>query len=188
MPEYEQLKQGHLGGYVIGGDPATYYPDLWTWASRRYEARSVLDLGCGEGHSLRFFRDRLGCEVLGLEGIPQKDPDVRQIDFSTSYYSPDRTFDLLWCCEFLEHLEERHLPNIVPSIQSCRVALATHAFPGQDGHHHVNCRDPEYWRGFFAAIGFREDPDETSLTREQARRCPYPNPHYGRSGMVFRRS
>ena len=71
-------QEGHLGGYVmsrhpdsvkrgwVNGDPATWFPGLWSWASETLGVDSVLDVGCGEGHSTKFFAG-LGCRVLGVD-------------------------------------------------------------------------------------------------------------------------
>ncbi len=79
--------EGHLGGYVRAsrkpapsglridhGDPATWSPKLWRWAVDRLKLESVLDIGCGEGHCARFFRD-LGCDVMGIDGSKQAKRD-----------------------------------------------------------------------------------------------------------------
>ncbi len=185
----------HLGGYIRGGDPSTYFPHLWTWLCKGDDhspsprVRSVLDIGCGEGHSLRFFRD-LGCEVLGVDGIAQSDPDIEQHDFAKgAWYPPrDKKFDLVWCCEFLEHVEEKYATNYSTALQAGRIILATHAFPGQGGHHHVNLRNQEYWEGFFAAIGFQLDDELTFRARSYASKDLSPWNHFLRGGMAFRRS
>lgn len=181
---------GHLGGYVQGGDDATYYPDLWKWAVERYrhdDDMAVLDVGCGEGHSLKFFRDQLGCVVRGVEGLPQKDPNIILHDFTTGPLPVPFGFGLVWCCEFLEHLEERYLPNVIPCLKSAPVVMITHAFPGQGGYHHVNCRPPEYWMGFFAAFGYSFAEEDTRLSRIEAAKNTNPYNHYVRSGMIFKR-
>jgi cyclopropane fatty-acyl-phospholipid synthase-like methyltransferase len=177
----------HLGGYVAGGDEATWFPELWRWAVNELGVRSVLDIGCGEGHALRYFRE-LGCNVTGVDGVPQDDSDIVMHDYtwgSHPLFSGRNDFDLVWSCEFLEHLEERHLPSVVPDFQSAKFVMMTHAFPGQAGHHHVNCRDPEYWKGFFAGIGFTYRDDLTRLARLQAAVNESPWNHFVRSGMVF---
>jgi 16S rRNA A1518/A1519 N6-dimethyltransferase RsmA/KsgA/DIM1 with predicted DNA glycosylase/AP lyase activity len=58
--------QKHLGGYIIGGDSNTYAPEIWDWMIN-HNIKSVIDVGCGEGHSTKYFYDN-GCEVLGVEG------------------------------------------------------------------------------------------------------------------------
>ena len=60
----------HLGGSITGsgiGDPATYYPNMWTWAVNILRVETLLDVGCGQGFSLEFFKD-LGCDARGIEG------------------------------------------------------------------------------------------------------------------------
>ncbi len=106
------ITQRHLGGYVEGGDPATYYPDLWQWIVRERQVRSVLDIGCGDGRSTNFFQG-LQCRVLGIEGVAQNNPYIVQHDFVDGPYLPRDTYDLGWCCEFVEHVESRYLNNFL---------------------------------------------------------------------------
>jgi SAM-dependent methyltransferase len=175
----------HLGGYVVGGDDATWYPDLWRWLAAEFNVTSVLDIGCGEGHSLKFFRDDLGCEVAGVDGLPQTDESIIALDFTKAEFVPARDFDLAWCCEFVEHIEEKHLPNFLSCFKASRHVAMTHAAPGQGGHHHVNCRTTDYWLGVMAACGFRHLPDKTEYARRLAARNPSPWNHFARCGMIF---
>jgi hypothetical protein len=182
-----QVMHGHLGGYVQGGDPATYYPDLWKWAVERYNAQWVVDVGCGEGHSLKYFRDVLGCSVLGIEGLPQEDKDITVFDFTQGKCKLNHAADLVWCCEFLEHIEEKFLVNVAPVLAAASVVMITHAFPGQGGYHHVNCQPPEYWIGFFAALGLALDSADSQASRTEAAKNTNAYNHYTRSGMIFKR-
>lgn len=185
----DQVIQGHLGGYVPGGhgDEATYFPDLWTWlVEGPLQIKTVLDIGCGEGHSLKFFRE-LGCGVTGVDGIDQDDPDIIKWDFTTGPVDVKATYDLVWMCEFVEHVDEEYVHNILSCVQAGKIVLMTHAFPGQGGHHHVNCREAEYWKGFMTAAGFGFSQGLTDKTREVAAKNPSPWNHYFRSGLAFRR-
>jgi SAM-dependent methyltransferase len=187
------VAEGAVGGYCAGGDPATWYPALWTWLCRRYDVRSVLDVGCGEGHSARFLRG-LGCDVRGVDGSSRAidasviaDAVVRH-DFRDGPFFADRPFDMVWSCEFVEHVAARFEQNVLRTLACATTLIAlTHAFPGQPGHHHVNCRGNAYWIHRIEELGFRCAVDETRAARAVALRdCAEVN-HFARSGLLFLR-
>jgi SAM-dependent methyltransferase len=183
----EIVVSGHLGGYIAGGDPATQYPELWRWLAQWLPANSVLDVGCGDGQALGVFK-ALGCDVLGVDGIPQDSPYIVEHDFTLGPFRPGRRFDLVWSCEFVEHVEERYVPNFLETFQSGRYVFMTHAEPGQPGHHHVNCQPREYWVKKLAAIGYEYVPLLTSAARRLAQANPDPWNHFARSGLAFKRA
>lgn len=189
----EMVEAGHLGGYVAGGDPATYYPELWTWLVQGYGVQSVLDVGCGDGVAVRYFSDVLGIEAHGVDGVPQKDARISRHDYATegTFFGGARNggyADLVWSCEFVEHVEEQFVPNFLDSFRIAPLVLMTHAEPGQGGYHHVNCQMPSYWIGAMAAIGFKLDGELTDHTRQLAAWNENPWNHYRRSGLAFRRT
>ena len=182
----EVARHGHLGGYGIGGDPATYYPELWEWTVREFGIRSVVDIGCGDGQSTKFFKG-LGPRVLGIDGVPQHDPEIEHHDYSTGPLVLTQPFDLGWCCEFVEHVASDCVENFLATFRAVeKVLLLTHAFPGQDGYHHVNCQPTEYWVERVTSIGFVWDEALTNKTRELARLNQNPFNHFARSGLAFR--
>jgi SAM-dependent methyltransferase len=178
----------HLGGNIHGehGDEATWYPDLWRWLVQTRGVRSVLDLGCGDGQSTEFFAS-LGAHAVGIDGLigPDSSPLVLQHDFTTGPVTLGERYDLVWSCEFLEHLEERYRDNLAPAMQAGDLVLVTHAFPGQGGHHHVNCREPAYWANWFGLLGYELDELLTQATRALAAQNPSPWNHFVRSGLAF---
>jgi SAM-dependent methyltransferase len=194
--------EGHLGGYVRSdskpapsglrvehGDPMTWSPNLWRWAFDVLGVRSVLDVGCGEGHSARFFRD-LGCDVVAVDGSRQAKrdsliPEAHIVhDFTAGPYDPGREFDLVWSCEFVEHVEERFSPNFLDAFRaSQKYILMTYAEPGQPGWHHVNCRPAAYWAARLRDRGFLFNNDLT----QQSRSLAEPG-HYREKGLVFVRA
>lgn len=185
---FDRPPDAHLGGNIPGGDPQTFYPELWAWLVEHFSVASVLDVGCGEGHALAEFA-RLGARVCGVEGYPPNIAVLQatgvphlQHDFTTGPPRLAGTFDLCWCCEFVEHVDERYLPHILAAFSTCRYVAMTHALPGQGGHHHVNCQSDHYWIDHLEAAGFRLLPSQTMTTRER-----FPGTYWGRSGLIFMR-
>lgn len=168
------MKNGkHLGGYVPGGDSWTWFPSLWEWFVKEFNIKSVLDIGCGEGHSTKFFFD-LGCDVSGVEGSDQAINDspiankIVKHDFCDGVYIPSKKYDLVWCCEFVEHVEEKYLLNFLETFKYCKYLMITHATPGQGGYHHVNEQSVVYWLEHLKKIGFELLPEVTLLAREKS--------------------
>jgi len=197
-PEFMNTDEGHLGGYVrsrhprsiakgwSNGDPQTWFPGLWRWARETLKVESVLDVGCGEGHATGFFAG-IGCRVVGIDGSRQALRDSvipdrhRRHDFVDGPYIPDEPFDMIWSCEFVEHVEERYSHHFLATFASARkFILMTYAGPGQPGWHHVNCRPMNYWVDRIEELGFEWDEELTREAREQAGKG-----HFQRAGLVF---
>lgn len=58
-----------LGGNGRHGDIGTFCPRLWRYLVERFSIQSVLDVGCGEGHAVSFFR-YMGLIAHGIDGLP----------------------------------------------------------------------------------------------------------------------
>jgi SAM-dependent methyltransferase len=147
--EFGIENKSHLGGYIINGDDSTFAKEVWDWMIR-YGIKSVMDIGCGEGYSTKYFFDN-GLDVIGIEGgekaianSPIKNKLVCH-DFTSGAYIPSKIYDAIWCCEFVEHVEERYASNFLETFKYAKYILMTHAVPGQGGYHHVNEQKKEYW-------------------------------------------
>ncbi len=185
----------HLGGYVAAdseypnGDPLTYTPRVWAYLLTRFDVEHVVDVGCGEGHALRWFlsRPRLasatgieGCrDAFDAAGAPtQHMVRVDFVDGPAAVAVGPKT--LIWSCEFVEHVEEEFSENFLQLFAQADVVAMTHASPGQPGHHHVNCQPAHYWVEKMAERGFLLDQPATDGSRAIA-----PASHWKRSGLVF---
>ena len=170
MSNTHYVTEGHLGGYIAGGDSYTFCSRLWGQLIQDFQVKSVLDIGCAEGHAMQWFVEH-NCEVRGVEGCVTAIRDhllphlVDQHDFATGPWTGPPV-DLVWCCEVLEHIEEQYLPNLLAAMNG-RIVAVTAAPPGQEGYHHVNCRPPRYWIAKFTEIGFEYDEVITQRYKSQ---------------------
>jgi len=192
-------QEGHLGGYCraskelapIGvpiphGDPASWTPKLWAWIYEILAVRSMCDVGCGEGHAAGYFLER-NCEVIGVDGSVLAQQDSRipghhlLHDFTKGPFIPTQTFDLVWSCEFIEHVEACYESHFLATFsRSHKYVMFTYAEPGQAGWHHVNCQPEEYWIKRLADLGFLYDLDLTQKSRHETE----PG-HFKDRGLVF---
>lgn len=156
---YAIEQEPHLGGYIHGGDYHTYMNEIWDWMIDN-GVKSVIDVGCGEGYSTKYFYDH-GCKVLGIEGgINAYNNNVIKEhivlhDYTKGSYITDDTYDAIWSCEFVEHVEEKYMSNFLDTFLCADKIFMTHANIGQDGYHHVNCKPEQYWISNIENIGFK---------------------------------
>lgn len=176
----------HLGGTAIVGDPMTFVPDVWEYLIKKYPIKSVLDIGCGVGINARWFLDH-GIIAYGIEGFPDyirhsvlPEGHMKAHDYTKGPHAPDGIFDLGWSSEFVEHVEERYVPNFMATFQRCRYVCMTHATPGQGGYHHVNEQPADYWITRMQAAGFKHMEDESAWMQSTG-----PNTHYGRRTLML---
>lgn len=192
MTEGEFVTQGHLGGYYADGDPRSWYPEIWDAAIEAFDVKRVVDVGCGPGKALDFFIERLGRDgAVGVDGVEQHHSNIIEHDYSTGPYRihKDEGVDLIWSCEFVEHVAEEYVPNFLATFRAARWVMMTHAVPGQPGWHHVNCRDDAYWVETMRVAGFTLERRLTQMTRLLALATnPYPDNYYGHTGLVFERT
>jgi len=176
----------HLGGsYAQCNDANTFMPDNWEYLIKKYDIKSVVDVGTGYGWNAEWFLKR-GLNVIGIEGDPlalvgNRLPKENLIahDYTTGPFPfcdlnvhqdilrlmPKDHVSLAWCSEFVEHVEEKFIPNYVATFKCCKYLCMTHGEPGQDGCHHVNCQMTSYWIEKLFGYGFLIDADETAYLR-----------------------
>jgi SAM-dependent methyltransferase len=178
----------HLGGCILGqpdgvGDVDTWAPEIWDNIILKYNIKSVIDVGCGGGYSLRYFLEK-GLDGIGVEGLDtarEVSPVREKIkihDYTVHPFFPEKQYDFAWCCEFVEHVEEKYIPNFMTTLSFCEVVAITHAIPGQNGYHHVNEQPAEYWINVFNNYGYKFEQDyslqlRSSLIDEQGNELPH---------------
>lgn len=147
LTEMVDDKAPHLGGNIKEGNPFTFAPKAWDYVVKRFAVRSVLDIGCGLGHAAHYFHRQHGLPVIAVDGLEE---NVRRsiypavlVDLSEA--SVCCRVDLVHCQEVVEHVDEKHLENVLGSLACGRTILMTNAVPGQGGRHHVNEQPVEYW-------------------------------------------
>jgi len=190
-----QRSEGHLGGYIIGRPaPGTWCPGVWDWLIKEHGVKTMLDIGCGLGYVMKYFHEN-GCEVFGIDGSPSaikhnvmKDY-VYKHDFTTSPWSPEKSYDLVWASEFLEHVEEKYMGNyMVAFSKAIKFTVVTYAMQGQRGHHHVNENTEAYWIEKFKLFNFSIDRDLTLTARSFVPAKGTEGKQFRNKGIVFRRT
>ena len=134
--------------------------------------RSVIDVGCGRGHSTSYFKSA-GAQVLCVEGshdaVTQSllPPEVIvEHDFSQGPWWPENTFDAMWCVEFLEHVGRQYMHNYLPIMKKSALLFVTSSPTG--GWHHVEVHEDWWWIGRLSAVGFEYSKELTMMSRKQA--------------------
>lgn len=141
------------------------YRHIRNFYFKKFDRLVCIDLGCGTGEMVKAINEEGDC-CVGMDGDPisvergilREHIDFIRKDFTTQpiklgQYCPE----FVWSVEFLEHVEEKYIPNFTNLFQTARAAFITAAPPGQRGWHHVNCQPKEYWIGKFVDLGFMHD-------------------------------
>jgi 2-polyprenyl-3-methyl-5-hydroxy-6-metoxy-1,4-benzoquinol methylase len=178
----------HLGGNPKGIDIETHSIKVWDWLLSKFQIKSVLDVGCGEGHALEYFKNK-GLSVFGIEGLAENIIEVNRrgidntiFDLTEGIYKHYEEVDLIWCCELVEHVEEKYVNNIIHTFLNGKIVAMTHAIPRQKGYHHVNCKDDKYWIDILCNNNFRY---LEKLTQEARLLEIEEHTYFSRSGLIF---
>lgn len=171
----------------LGGHSGKTHVDqgVLAFLQKSLGATSLLDVGCGVGGQLQVAKELGFGRLLGVDGdpnLPTVGNPVTRHDFSEGALPMDDTFALAWSCEFVEHVREEFVPNFMSLFQKCKHVALTHAPKGKAGHHHVNCRNSEYWIDLFEQHGFTF---LKGLTSECRGRSTMKRDFFRENGLVF---
>jgi cyclopropane fatty-acyl-phospholipid synthase-like methyltransferase len=124
-------------------------------------AATIADFGCGEGAWLSVWK-QAGLRVQGVDGdyVNRHRLLIDASEFLAADLSQHvnlgRRFDLVQSLETAEHLLEDYAATFVSTLTAhADMVLFSAAVPGQGGEHHVNERNPEFWRALFREQDFR---------------------------------
>jgi len=175
----------HLGGH---GNVTHIDTGLLKFARDELGCKSMLDIGCGPG-GMVYEAIRLGFDARGVDGdfvTKREKPELFEIhDFTKGKLEHiNMNFDMIWCCEFIEHVEKTYEDNWLNLMQKGKYVFVTYSEPGKPGHHHVNCEPIDYWLTLFADYGFkyREDLTEKSIELSTMKREFWKD-----NGLIFER-
>jgi SAM-dependent methyltransferase len=168
----------HLGGH--GGFTTMNLP-TFDFIKNKFNIKSVIDVGCGPGGMTEYINYN-GVYCLGIDGdrsISAKEY-ILYHDYIKGKLELDEQFDLAYSVEFLEHVEEKYIPNFFDTFTKAKYVFCTAAYPGQGGHHHVNEQYPEYWIDIFSKYDFKYESDVTNEIKKTTN-----DPCVTRNGLFF---
>ncbi len=175
----ERTLPAHLGGHFgnTNVDTATLH-----YLIARYGVTTMLDVGCGPGGMIDAAA-AMGVDAIGIDGDSTLTrPDVLIHDYTKGPINTG-SWDLIWCVEFVEHVEEQYRENYLATFAGGKVLFLTAAPPGFPGHHHVNCQPQNYWITLLEGHGWRLDTEATKWVRQHGG-----HPFSTRQGLVLLRS
>lgn len=164
--ELEKTLPDHLGGHLGNNHIDAAVLD---YLIERYAVKSMLDIGCGPGAMVTLARDR-GIDALGVDGDWTIDHDwIVHHDYTKCALHIGHMVDevdLIWCFEFVEHVEAEYAENYLQTMDHGRVLYLTTPAPGFGGWHHVNEQPEEYWIALFGTHKWQQDTEATAWVRQ----------------------
>jgi hypothetical protein len=178
----------HLGGH---GNKTWVDLGSLEFMKKSYNIKSMIDVGCGPGDQT-ILAQELGIDAIGIDGDYTVDREFDCIihDFTLGTCSKlyNKYFDLAWCVEFLEHVEEKYMDNYMDIFTRCKYIICTYAPPQKKGHHHVNCQTEDYWIEKFKGYGMNFDKKITeNIKNASTMKKKLKGPSFmEKTGLVFK--
>ena len=118
---------------------------LWEFLYKHipdFHGSRVLDAGCGPGVMVKRFRG-VGCPVAGIdiasEAVRQwGGPEIIQGSLTRLPWI-DNAFDLVWCCDVLEHLEPAEVPVALSELARVAPRLIASICTRESGWKGLKC-------------------------------------------------
>jgi len=127
----------------------------------KYNPKSILDIGCGNGIWLKTFEDYGINDYLGTDG-DYVNEDIFRADYSKfiaknleSEVNFNKKFDLAISLEVGEHISKHSSETYIKSIcKHSDLIIFSAAIPGQKGTNHINENPQSFWAELFKKQGF----------------------------------
>ena len=143
----------HLGGHLfmthVDIGALNYFKETSVYST-------FLDIGCSVGWQVDEAL-KLGFDAYGIDGdyslvYHKNTRNLERImfnDFSKTYLILPKKFDLIWCVEVAEHIEEQFTDNLIKTIsynlREAGSVVFTACSKENTGIHHVNIKSKEWW-------------------------------------------
>jgi len=170
----------HLGGH---GNKTHIDEGVFNFMITKFTVNSLLDIGCGPGGIVEYALNK-GIKAIGVDGDFTLDRVAPCIihDYTTGPLDhQDIYYDFGWSVEFLEHVEEKYIPNFMNSFQHCRRVILT-ASDNPRPKCHVNPQLPSYWIKVFTDYGFKYNHSVSEYIKKAS---TLDRDFFRKSGMYF---
>ena len=131
-----------------GGEPY----DPWGCRIKYGKTVSVIEIGCGNGQLCEILQamelDVTGMDIVGLENIYDRSKYnfIQKDLIETPYDFKDRQFGYCLCFDVLEHLREKHIPEILREMARISNNLIIKVACQGKPPLHITVRDIGWWR------------------------------------------
>jgi len=144
----------HLGGHAN----MTHIDEgALIYLKHTFNVCTMVDVGCSVGGMIPI-ANKYNIDAIGIDGdyivkrLESIEKSVVIHDYTTGNLNLDTYFDISWCVEFLEHIEEKFLSNVFDTFKKSKYVFCTASVNG--GHHHVNVKPLSYWIEKFKLYNF----------------------------------
>jgi len=128
----------------------------------QFSPASVVDVGCGLGLYLNYYRELGAKKIMGIEGNKNAlDNAIISDIIAHDLRKPFRLnqkYELVSCLEVAEHIHRKYSVILVDTlVELCDIEghiIFTAAPPGQTGIHHINLQPQDFWIDLFAERSF----------------------------------
>jgi len=154
------MEFSHLGGHC-----GITHIDIGAlnWLRQKFPLhKTFLDIGCGPGGQVES-AERMGFISLGIDGdyslldTKLKTFKILFTDLTKVILDLPIKFDIIWCVEVAEHIDEKFTNNLLESIKKNLalngIVIFTACHKEGEGIHHVNIKSKEWWINKFQEKG-----------------------------------